>query len=389
MSRGPWIAGLLLVASLGATDSSAGPGGLDGARRLVVTVVGENADGDEVAFGAGVAFAIRGPMVYLATADHVVRQRRGQPATLKVGFREIPERMFPADLVETLAPRLDLAFLRLDLTGSRVPASVLPDPATDGRWTAARDLDRGHPVYPVGHPQGSNWFVPSQPARLHEVGAIEIGFEFPCGTGHSGGALFDDAWRLIGLIIKKSNDFVCTALDFQAVEAELRKRRYPLDLEHEAAVRDVSSRLGPSQGTGPRITTQPFSNRAGSAIPDLANRSAAAVRDALSGLAGVELVAGGKAAYRLGGTVTSYRVDRREFEGYGVKTVTDTYHLVVELELQDLETSSLLLSKALTAKAKAIYSNNSAPAQPADRSAQLLEKLTSEAARELEHALGR
>ncbi len=195
----------------------------DDARRLVVTIRGDNVS------GAGVVFALRPPFVYLVTANHVVRRGPRVHGGLRVGFESWPGESFPATPLENWNEDLDLAVLRVDLSGHNIPKNRLPAVAAMG-YASARRLERGAPVYPIGHPQGQDWFVPGSPAKVYEVGGFEIDVELACGDGHSGGGLFDPAWRLLGILLK-TDDFVCTALSFETVAAELERWRYPIDLQ--------------------------------------------------------------------------------------------------------------------------------------------------------------
>ena len=194
----------------------------DDARRLVVTVHGDNV------FGAGVVFALRPPFVYVVTANHVVRQGTRDYGGLKVGFESWPGESLPATLLETSNQDLDVAVLRVDFNGRNIPESRLPAPATM-IYAGARQLARGARVYPIGHPQGQPWYIPGRPAAVYKVGGVEIGIEFACGDGHSGGALFDPRWRLLGMLLR-TDDFICTAVSFETVAGELATWRYPIDL---------------------------------------------------------------------------------------------------------------------------------------------------------------
>ena len=217
---------LILVTTVMALASMAEVAERDAARRLVVTLgTGESSGG---VFGAGIVFAVQPPFVYVATAKHVVRPRGRAPKDLEVGFESWKDEKLPALLLEIPDSSLDLAVLRIDLTGRNIPARLLPAPATVG-YAAADHLDHGVAVYPVGHPQGREWYVPTRQAVVHEVDGSEIDFEPACGIGHSGGALFDQSWRLVGMLIK-TDVFVCTALSFKTVAEQLAEWHLSTDL---------------------------------------------------------------------------------------------------------------------------------------------------------------
>lgn len=219
---------LALVPTMLAFAGTADAAAPDDARRLVVTVRGDNVS------GAGIVFALRQPFVYVVTADHVVRKGLEAFDGLKVGFESWPGESLPAVLLESRDTNLDVAVLRVDLTGHNIPGSLLPAPASL-TYAGIRHLQRGAPTYPIGHPQGRDWFVPGSPAKVYEAVGFEITVESACGEGHSGGGLFDPSWRLLGMLIK-TDDFVCTAVSFETVVEKLIHWRYPVDLSPSLGV---------------------------------------------------------------------------------------------------------------------------------------------------------
>lgn len=180
--------------------------------------------------GSGILFARRGSHLYIATANHVVRQGIEEADDLRVRFRFWRDEAVHADLLEQRDRTLDLAVLRVDLSSVPVPPETL-----DGlEWRQLGDalaLEEGGDVFPVGNPHGRPWFAPREAAPVHRIVGDEITFEHDCEQGYSGGGLFDETWSLVGMLVT-DDPVVCRAKAIHAVFEKLQKAwGLPLSLE--------------------------------------------------------------------------------------------------------------------------------------------------------------
>src|SRR5262245_57301638 len=149
-----WFEGaVLLVAGLVGTAGAAGAaapprpgdGGKDDPMQLVVVITGRLAGVDRL--GAGIVVGEGGDRVYIATANHVVRQGGQAAQDLKVRFRARPGELFEATLLSNFDDKLDLAVLTVADAKRRannlvaLPFSIMGDPDA---------LKRGSEVYTLG-----------------------------------------------------------------------------------------------------------------------------------------------------------------------------------------------------------------------------------------------
>jgi hypothetical protein len=91
-------------------------------------------------------------------------------------------------------------------------------------------LRRGDRVRAVGNPQGSAWSVNVTPDAVATVGDTVVTFESRfVGPGHSGGALLDDDWQVVGLL-QSVEPPTATALRIDVVADRLRAWGHPVQL---------------------------------------------------------------------------------------------------------------------------------------------------------------
>lgn len=164
--------------------------------RLVVMISAELNDSPVV--GAGVVFA-RGPgKVYVTTANHVVRRGSAVARNLKVTLKDNPSVALNAELLSHFDAASDVAVLAADTRGIKDLDTCL--------WflfqlSDARELKRGEVVYAVGNPNGFGWGTSVSPEFVAQVEQNRIMFQSTfLSPGHSGGALLDKEWRLVGMI---------------------------------------------------------------------------------------------------------------------------------------------------------------------------------------------
>jgi ankyrin repeat protein len=163
---------------------------------LVAAVSGQI--GEAPVFGAGIVFAREKDRLYIATANHVVRQGSKQAINLRVRLRPWPDKLLEAKLLPQLNVELDMAALiveGLEAKGVDVCALALD------RLAPADSAKRGAEVIPIGNPNGEPWTIPLRSDGVLELRESRILFEsMRLARGHSGGALLDTHGLLAGMI---------------------------------------------------------------------------------------------------------------------------------------------------------------------------------------------
>lgn len=151
--------------------------------------------------GSGIVIGDGGGMLYVATAAHVVLDAGAPVDSIHAYFYSTCDRPVPARLCSLVDPKRDL-----DLAVLCIPASA----AASGRYLGytrrgdVRRLGARTPVYPVGCPGGECWGI-GQPDKVLLAGssAPRILFTtFFVAPGHSGGALFNQWWEVVGMVTK-------------------------------------------------------------------------------------------------------------------------------------------------------------------------------------------
>lgn len=237
----------------------------EGAKGLIVMV--RSTLGGVETFGAGIVVGTRADRLYIATADHVVRRGLHEAEDLRVELRSLPGEAIEANLLETADPDLDLAILNvaglserhISLEGLRF--DVVGDPGA---------LERGSPVFHVGNRSGNKWYSNVSPDAVSEVLPSAVRFESTLiAPGSSGGGLFDEHWRLVGLVrADEPPDGVAIRID--TLLDRLKLWGYPVDLKPAPHSAGGSEPGGEAGGTGsvPLETPQPRVPECGSKLPE-------------------------------------------------------------------------------------------------------------------------
>jgi ankyrin repeat protein len=160
---------------------------------LVVMIRGE------LGSGAGIILSHENNRIYIATANHVVRQGGAGAQTIEIQLKPLSPRWHKARLLAPVAdPDLDLAILAVD---------GIPSPTLDfcalplDVGGASSPLQRGDAVYPVGYPGGILWAMPLSPDHASQVLPSQISFESQfVRVGFSGGALLNKRGEIAGMI---------------------------------------------------------------------------------------------------------------------------------------------------------------------------------------------
>jgi ankyrin repeat protein/S1-C subfamily serine protease len=200
----------------------------------------------ELGSGAGFLISHERDRVYIATANHVVRQGVEEAKTIEVQLKALAPRWHRARLLPAVADSdLDLAFLAVDgIAGPALDFCALP-------LALAGDISRlrrGDAVYPVGYPSGILWATPLTPDHASQVTARQISFESQfVRVGFSGGALLNQRGEIVGMITADEPP-LGRAVPLPLVLEAARTAGYPVQLS--AAGRRTSTPLHVAARTG-------------------------------------------------------------------------------------------------------------------------------------------
>lgn len=195
-------------------------------KSLIVMVICKTPEGKTETVGAGIIFGVENDRFYVATAAHVIRQSAQEPEDVQVKFRWL-KRPFKAKVLRQVESPLDLAVLTVTgLEGAEANVNAL----LFDRLGDTDSLKLGDPVYSLGNPHGEEWSVNKTPDTISksEDGLLyyESNFIRP---GHSGGALLDEGWELVGMIVA-DNPPIGRAVSITKILATLRDWKYPVGL---------------------------------------------------------------------------------------------------------------------------------------------------------------
>jgi hypothetical protein len=190
-------------------------------RRNVVRIVSRWTNGTQNKAGFGFVVGEREGLLYIITADHVVRDGffAGSPG---ITFYFDQGKEYPGDLLDT------------HLVESQGDVAVIRIPAPPGGLSWRRDAlastvaARGHDVWFVGL-QG-NWYVPVRPGAINNIDpGRELRFEgLDVRSGTSGGPLISKS-GILGMIVT-DNDVFGKATSIDAISRAVRDWAYPWDL---------------------------------------------------------------------------------------------------------------------------------------------------------------
>jgi len=176
---------------------------------LIVRVRAGQGTNQETA-GAGILVSVQADSLYLVTAYHVISH---SPKHIEVECAFLPDAPVEADYLSSDS-RLDLAMLRISLPHSPLRTVRVTLPFQHLQPGAA--VQRYDAVHPVGHPLGAAWYIPTEASTVSQTIAERIRFEPECSPGYSGGGLFDDHGRLLGMIVR-GHTIWCEALSFERI----------------------------------------------------------------------------------------------------------------------------------------------------------------------------
>jgi hypothetical protein len=375
------------------------------AELLVARITAENSD------GAGILFHIDDHYAYGITAKHVVFQHGKMIEGLKAELRSWPGRQLPVE-VYRLHHEEDLAVFRADLGPLGLSRAKVLEGIPLDQLGASNGLDPGDALYSLGHSPDNAWIAPKQPVRFARSvpGTNAFLFELACPRGHSGGAVFDEHWRLVGMMIDAEPPF-CRALRIEPIlkivqgwKLEISLSQPPLSNGDKAASRQTN------------VAVIGFDNRSTKDLPNLGNVAQDITTSYLHTLPGVVLVTRdrldsvrkeiklpdsvqtGTGITNVGhllqadalvtGSIVRYDVERRTFEGFGTSALQDVFRMALTLQILDVKTGRVQFSKNFEVERTKQYPKaNSAPSQPIDLTSELLTALLEQAQPDLRSAL--
>ncbi len=237
----------------------------DNIRDLVVDVFASFEGGDPIQ-GAGIVFDLGpGNRIYIATARHVVyRKHDNVEAQVNVKFKALlPGLPIKATVLELELPTdLDLAVLSVH----NLPDIGIPVEDLEFEWLGdPAALRVNDTVFSLGNPVDGS-LLPD-PSEFVELTPQNIFFSGKPLGGHSGGALLDARWQIVGLVIRKvSNggvairiDRIVKILESQTFTPDLRQPPAAFDLAKIALGEDHYSVIipgGAEAGKWTRTTTE-------------------------------------------------------------------------------------------------------------------------------------
>jgi len=390
-------------------------GGGDRAQDLVVWITGAGVA------GAGVVFDYDGRHASVMTALHVLRPQGQYLEDLRVEFRVWPGEALPIEAGSILGrPNLDFAAFKVDLSLLGIAPAQIEKTLPLDLLGSSETLRRGDRVFTVGHTFDYQWLIPSQPIFFHTFvsyaggsGEQEIAqVEHQCPPGHSGGALFDDKWRLVGVLLNTEGPF-CWALRVEKALAVARQFGMGVGLRQRAVEGDAPVATLPAEI---KVAVVDFENRSGADLPDLGPAAHDVISSFLVSLPRVVVLTRDRvdtvvaeASFRgtekntaqiarlgklldadaiLTGSVVRYDVERRTFEGFGTSALSDEYRMSISLLLIDAASGRIRFAQTFdVSDVKSYPKASSAPYRPLSRESELLRKLLEQAREKIQRSL--
>ena len=168
--------------------------------QLIVRISGQFKDEKIVA--AGIVIGLGADRLYIATADHIIRNGDEEVRNIQVELASIPGEAMGAMLLRHRDKKLDLAVLRvLGVAAYAIPVDDLPF----HRFGNSKTLKKEATLFTVcpwaEKPRGSE----KLPAKLYQKSEALLDFESSLiEPGCSGGGLLNDRGELVGMIIGDS-----------------------------------------------------------------------------------------------------------------------------------------------------------------------------------------
>jgi alpha-tubulin suppressor-like RCC1 family protein len=191
--------------------------------------------------GAGIILGFGDNALYVATANHLVRDGKTEAEAISVRFRWRPDRPVKARLLPRMDAKLDLAVLRVD---GLKEVAARPDALPFDRLGDAGRLKKAGNLFLLGNPQQKAWRMNVKPEQLSAQTADELEFESAfIAPGHSGGALLDDDFNVVGML-KSDTPPYGEAVSIARILEAVRGWGYPVHLGRPPVPRFSSVSVG-------------------------------------------------------------------------------------------------------------------------------------------------
>jgi alpha-tubulin suppressor-like RCC1 family protein len=247
----PWLAVMLCLATVipvaHAQDAE------QQTKRLITMIRGKVRGQDT--FGAGIIVGTGSDRLYVATANHVVRQGSDEAQELRAQLLWLRGEWVEAKLLTHADPASDLAVLNVPglrrLSVPKLAFDVVGDAAT---------LKKRDAVFTIGYPDGREWYARVTPDYVIEATSDSVAFESTyLAQGHSGGALVNDRWDLVGMI-RADQPPEGLAIPIDRILEKLRQWGYPVQLTRradkvaQAPDAETPAKPAPTEPKSPRTT---------------------------------------------------------------------------------------------------------------------------------------
>lgn len=361
--------------------------------------------------GAGILFHVDGKYAYGITARHVLFRQGKVVEGLQAHFQAWPNHQFPVES-HKLHHEEDLAVFRADLTALNKSATEILKFIPLDQLGSSVGLDPGDELHSMGHSTVGGWISPKDVIKFGRAdGKNGFLFELDCPQGHSGGAVFDATWGLVGMMIEEERPY-CRALRIEPIMKIVQAWKLNVSLRLPPARQ--ADKPSPRQIT---VAVMDFDNRSGRQdLLDLGFVAQDITTSSLHDLPGVALVTrdrldsvrkeirlpsnlqpdkGISQAGRLlnadaivTGSIVRYDEERRTFTGYGTSALQDVVRMSISLQILHVKTGKVQFSKVFDVERTQQYPvASSAPPKPVDRTSELLGALLEQAKGEMRNAL--
>ncbi len=360
--------------------------------------------------GAGIIFHTDGKYAYGITARHVLFQQGKKVEDLQAHFQAWPHKQFPVEGYK-FHHEEDLAVFKADLSELNLSAAEVLRKLPLDQLGSSEDLDPGAVLHTMGHGTVGGWFSPKKEVKLGRMeGKNAFLFELDCPQGHSGGAVFDKDWRLVGMMIEEERPF-CRALRIEPILKIVKA--WKVDISLRIPPPRIGEKVSSKQIT---VAVVDFDNRSGRDLPNLGFVAQDITTSSLHDLPGIALVTrdrldsvrreiklpettqSNQGISRLGrllnadalvtGSIVRYDVERRTFAGYGTSALQDVCRMSISLQILHVESGRVQFSKTFDDELTQQYPvASSAPSQPIDRTSELLTRLLEQAKGDMRSAL--
>ncbi len=195
----------IVISSSGMARCDFEPDRKSDVQNIIVMISVEAKGFTEPIYGAGIVIRAKKEKAFIISASHLFRRYREKKDKIRIWIRE---RRYPIVCSGTVksAKEIDLALLEVPIEGLMLQLSSF------GIVGSTRRMAAGARLYGIGHSGGRRWWGNRSAFIFEKVFAEnerypEGYFSFQTGAvegGFSGGALFDECWNWVGMLVVDS-----------------------------------------------------------------------------------------------------------------------------------------------------------------------------------------